>query len=122
MERTDESSRFFVETRWPEEAVAVVRAVGEIDLYTAPQLHEALACLDTERLRRLVVDLSECSFIDSTGLGVLVAARKRLRTDAPPAVVCQAKVREVFLITGLDRVFALCDTVEEALAVAIAAD
>ena len=74
MERTDESSRFFVETHRPSEEVAVVKAVGEIDLHTAPQLHEALADLEAERLERLVVDLSDCGFIDSTGLGVLVAA------------------------------------------------
>ncbi len=69
-----DGSQSFVETHWPGETVAVVRVVGEIDLHTAPQLHEALAGLEAERLERLVVDLSDCGFIDSTGLGVLVAA------------------------------------------------
>jgi anti-sigma B factor antagonist len=115
MERTDESSRFFVETHRPSREVAIVQAVGEIDLHTAPQFHEALVNLET---KHLVVDLSDCGFIDSTGLGVLVAASKRLRTETPPAVVCQGRVREVFLLTGLERVFVPCDTVEEALALA----
>ena len=95
---------------------------GEIDLHTAPQLHAPLADLDVAATERVVVDLSACGFIDSTGLGVLVAAAKRLRLANPPAVVCAGEVHRALLMTGLDRVFRICDTLEEALAVASPVD
>lgn len=68
--------------------------------------------------RRVVIDLSAVPLIDSTGLGVLVLASKRLPSDRPPLVVCRRRVLEVFLLTGRDRVFVLCDTAEEPLAAA----
>ncbi len=115
MEPNDES-RFFVETRLAGAEVAIVSAVGEVDLHTAARLHEALDGLDEERIKCLVIDLSRCGFIDSTGLGVLIAASKRLHLDDPPTIACTEAVRKVFAVTGLDAVFALCDTLDEALA------
>jgi hypothetical protein len=62
------------------------------------------------------VDLSRVSFIDSTGVGVLVGAFKRVREIGTLSVVCpQRSVRRVFEITGLTQVFILHKTVEDAL-------
>jgi anti-sigma B factor antagonist len=58
----------------------VVSVTGELDLYSAPQLHSELTSLQPRQVRSVIVDLTECQFIDSTALGVLVKANKRLST------------------------------------------
>jgi anti-sigma B factor antagonist len=96
----------------------VVQVVGEIDVYTAPQLREMLdAEIDAGRYD-LVVDLSGVSFMDSTGLGVLVGRLKQIRlNDGSMRLVCaHDRVLKVFVITGLDKVFAIYPTVGEAVA------
>ncbi|HEY6744033.1 MAG TPA: STAS domain-containing protein [Lapillicoccus sp.] len=96
----------------------VVQVVGEIDVYTAPQLRERLdAEIDAGRYD-LVVDLSGVTFMDSTGLGVLVGRLKQIRlNDGSMRLVCaHDRVLKVFVITGLDKVFAIYPTVGEAVA------
>ena len=56
----------------------VVHLVGELDLYTAPEVRTVLLELATEQPERLVIDLSEVDFVDSTALGVLIEARTTL--------------------------------------------
>jgi anti-sigma B factor antagonist len=98
-------------------AVVVVR--GEIDAHTAPTLKERLLALIDEGIDRVVVDLREVDFIESVGLGALVAVRKRLRpSDKSLCLVIdesQTVVRRTFSITGLDKVFPLHPTVEAAV-------
>jgi anti-sigma B factor antagonist len=94
----------------------VVRLGGELDLYNAPQVRDALgdACKDSPE--RLVVDLSEVEFIDSTALGVLIEARARL--DNRRAFLLAApglETRRALEISGLDRHFAVHESVSEAL-------
>ena len=96
----------------------VVQVVGEIDVDTAPQLRERLdAEIDAGRYD-LVVDLSGVSVMDSTGLGVLVGRLKQIRlNDGSMRLVCSHdRVLKVFVITGLDKVFAIYPTVGEAVA------
>ncbi len=62
----------------------VVRLVGELDLYNAPEVRVALLKVCAEQPERLVVDLGEVDFVDSTALGVLIEARTKL--DEPPVV------------------------------------
>jgi anti-sigma B factor antagonist len=94
----------------------VLDVVGEVDVYTAPQLRERLITLVDEGARQVVIDLGRVEFLDSTGLGVLVGALKRLRgVGGELALVCaQERLLKIFRITGLDRVFALFDSVEAA--------
>lgn len=97
----------------------VVLAVsGEVDVATAPRLREKLVGLVGEGRSRIVVDLEKVDFIDSTGLGVLVGALKRVRTnDGDLALVCTGpRILKVFEITGLTKVFAIHRTVDEATA------
>lgn len=62
-----------------EDKVAVVEAIGEVDLTTAPLLREALmAVVNGSKKKSVIVDLSHVDFIDSAGLALLVEARKRL--------------------------------------------
>jgi anti-sigma B factor antagonist len=96
----------------------VVQVVGEIDVYTAPQLRERLDQEIEAGRHDLVVDLSGVSFMDSTGLGVLVGRLKQIRlNDGSMKLVCaHDRVLKVFVITGLDKVFATYPTVGEAVA------
>src|SRR5688500_17726303 len=93
----------------------VLEVGGEVDLDTAPQLRVRLLELGA---RHVIVDLSRVEFLDSTGLGVLIGALKRLRqVDGTFRLVCaHERLLKIFRITALDRVFALYDTVEEATA------
>ena len=95
----------------------VVHVTGEIDVYTAPTLREELATLIDEGRTDLVADLTAVSFMDSTGLGVLVGALKRLRTTGGDLrlVIDQEKVLKVFRITALTQVFEIHATLDEAL-------
>jgi anti-sigma B factor antagonist len=96
----------------------VLEVGGEIDVYTAPQLRERLISIVEGGGRRVVVDLSRVEFLDSTGLGVLVGALKRLRgVGGELFLVCdQERLLKIFRITGLDRVFTLYPTVDTATA------
>jgi anti-sigma B factor antagonist len=96
----------------------VLEVGGEIDVYTAPQLRERLISLVDGGARQVVVDLGRVEFLDSTGLGVLVGALKRLRgAGGELFLVCgQERLLKIFRITGLDRVFTLYPTVEAATA------
>jgi anti-sigma B factor antagonist len=75
-----------------------------------------VGCSD-ENPPRLVVDLGEVQFIDSTALGVLVEARSRM-TDKQAFVLAApgAETRRALEVSGLDRHFNISTTVEEALA------
>lgn len=92
---------------------AVVDVKGEIDVYTAPKLREGLVELVAEGSYNIVVNLEGVDFLDSTGLGVLVGALKRVKAhDGSLALVCtQDKLLKIFQITGLTRVFSIHSSV-----------
>ncbi|MFI7022955.1 STAS domain-containing protein [Micromonospora sp. NPDC049900] len=94
----------------------VLEVGGEVDVYTAPRLRERLLELIDAGARHVVVDLGRVDFLDSTGLGVLVGALKRLRTaDGTFSLVCDKEpLLKIFRITALDQVFPLHPTVEAA--------
>jgi anti-sigma B factor antagonist len=83
----------------------VVEVRGEIDVATSPQLRNELNALVTQGARDLTLEFTGVSFVDSSGLGVLVGTYKRLREDGSGRiriVGAQASVRKVFEITGLE--------------------
>jgi len=94
----------------------VVHLVGELDLYNAPNLREALSTLAAEEPNRVVIDLAEVEFVDSTALGVLIEVRSRLHEPrgfllAAPGV----ETHRALQVSGLDRHLGVHATVEEAL-------
>jgi anti-sigma B factor antagonist len=94
-----------------------VAVTGEVDLLAAPAMKQALTGVTDAGTTRLVVDLSDATFIDSTTLGVLVGANKRLRTRGGLMVIAcsNANIRTIFEITLLDRVFEIVDSRDGAL-------
>lgn len=98
-------------------AWSVLRVGGEVDVATAPKLRERLIALVNDQRVHLVVDLSDVDFIDSTGLGVLIGALKRVRSrDGDLHLVCsEPRTLRVFEITGLDQVFRIHDTLDAAV-------
>jgi anti-sigma B factor antagonist len=96
----------------------VIEVGGEIDVYTAPRLRESIVTAVDAGHTRLIIDVRKVDFLDSTGLGVLVGALKRVRADGGSLdIVCtQERILKIFEITGLDKVFGLHATTDEARA------
>ena len=97
---------------------AVMRVTGEIDMATAPRLRQHVLNVTARKPSGLVLDLDRVEFIDSTGLGVMVGAAKRMRMiDGGFRIVCsQPHLNELFKITRLNEVFDLYESLEDALA------
>jgi anti-sigma B factor antagonist len=98
-----------------EDDTFVISVAGELDLYTLPEFERALRGADGAR--SVVVELSQCTFIDSTALGILVLANRRLgHAGARLSVVApSAEIRQPFELTGLDRKFAFHRSLASAL-------
>ena len=95
----------------------VVHVAGELDLASAPSLLETLTALEPAA-GYVVVDLTDVSFLDSSGLSVLLQARQRL-ADGPAdtdlrLVVTRPSIRRVLGVTGLTEVFAIFDSLDDA--------
>ena len=99
-------------------AWAVMRVSGEIDMATAPKLRQHVQNVTARGPDGLVLDLESVDFIDSTGLGVMVGAAKRMRmSDGVLRIVCsQSHLIELFELTRLNEVFDLFETLDDALA------
>lgn len=99
-------------------ARTVVHVSGEIDVYTVPSLRDRLDAEIERGEHELVVDLTGVTFMDSTGLGVLVGRLKLIRGvgGTMRLVSDHDRVLKVFTITGLDKVFEIYRTVDDAVA------
>jgi anti-sigma B factor antagonist len=96
----------------------VISLTGEVDLYTAPEFKQQLLDVINQGAKEVVVDFSNTTFIDSTTLGVLVGGVKRLRTNEGQLslVSSDRNITKIFEITGLDRVFTIYGSRDEAVA------
>jgi len=100
------------------DGVATVHVTGELDVASKGELRRTLTELALGVVP-IVVDLSELDFIDSAGLGTLVNAHKRVRLlQGALVAVCppQSRASDLMRVTGLNRVFRVFDTVEQAVA------
>lgn len=109
--------RLAIETDEVAPRVCVVAPTGELDLYTCPDFETELTRVISNGAERVVVDLTQTTFIDSTALGVLLGALEGLRTqDGKLAVVsADEAILRVFEVTGLHRIFELHGSRAEAL-------
>jgi len=97
--------------------LTIVVVEGEVDVYTAAVLREKLIDVIDADHADVIVDLTGVGFLDSTGLGVLVGALKKIRGFGGrlQLVIDQEKVMKVFRITALTQVFTIHESLEDAL-------
>ena len=101
------------------DGVSIVTPHGEVDVATAPALREHLDAVIERDTDAVVADLSGVTFIDSTGLGVLIGAQRRCDEAGRDlrVVVSEPKIHKVFEITGLTEHFTICESLELAMRV-----
>jgi anti-sigma B factor antagonist len=107
-----------VQTRETEGGVTVVVPSGRLDVAGAPALKDAITGLNENGSAKVVIDMEAVSFVDSTGLGSVIAALKQLRSRQGELRLAapNQQVRVVLELTTLDRVFPYYATLEDALA------
>ena len=108
---------FEINSRTVDARTAVVTPAGEVDLLTAPQVKQRITELVDQGISQIVVDLSRIEYLDSTGLGVLVGALKRLREKEGELRLVHPtpRVMRVLEVTRLVNVFQIYDSEDEAL-------
>ncbi|HAH86037.1 MAG TPA: anti-sigma B factor antagonist [Armatimonadetes bacterium] len=104
-------------TRSIDDRASLIDLEGEIDVYTAPNLKQQIITLLDSGVRHILIDLTNVEYLDSTALGVLIGGLKRLRErDGSLDLICpNPRIKRVFEITGLDKIFDMYTTEEEAL-------
>jgi anti-anti-sigma factor len=96
-----ESHEFLIERHSFDHAVHL-RVRGDVDIATAPLLEQAIATVPPNT--STIVDLSECPYVDSSAISVLVKAHKRFPDEFCVVVPEDARIRRIFSITSLDTV------------------
>ena len=88
----------------PEETDYVIRLIGEFDLESQPAVEAAIAEGEASGAERVIIDVSALEFVDSTGLGVLLAAKKRADISGLHLrfTRAQGSVAEFFRLTAMD--------------------
>jgi anti-sigma B factor antagonist len=98
----------------------VVRLAGELDLYNAHVVRDELVAAAARSPERLIIELSGVTFIDSTGLGVLIEARTKLANRQAFLLVGPGlETRRALEISGLDRHFAVHESLDDALSASV---
>mgnify|MGYP003386802730 CR=1 FL=1 len=96
----------------------VIAPSGEVDVTTQPLLQAELKKLQAEKPRKLIVNLAEVPYMDSSGVATLVQAMQSSRKQGNALVMCnlQERVKNIFHIAKLDSFFTVVVTLEDALA------
>ena len=97
-------------------ASCTITLTGEVDVYTSPRLKEEIVDIVDGGCVNIIIDLEAVSFIDSSGLGVLVSGLRRVKEHGGTLrLVCTKDgILKIFRITGLDKVFPVFSSVAEA--------
>ena len=103
--------------------VPVIRAAGELEIATVPEMRAVVAQLAELQPRALIFDFSDVSYLDSSGLGILVSAKKRLGNYRGEIVVVtrQQSVLKALSLSGLDQILRVVPTVEAYFEAGVAA-
>ncbi len=94
----------------------VLKVKGEVDIYTSPTFRVEMIRLITQGGIQLVLDLLEVDFMDSSGLSVLISGKRRTtERQGDLRLVCvDGPVRKILNVTGLDKIFSIYSSVEDA--------
>ena len=95
----------------------IVRPKGDVDLQRSPILRDQLKSVSEKKPGRLIVDLSDVSYMDSSGVATLVEAMQLARRGKYPLVLCslQDRVKSIFEIARLDTVFQIAPDLDSAM-------
>ena len=107
-----------LETRKLANSAYLIEVKGEIDVYTSPRVKETINDLIEKGNYFLVINLEGVRYIDSTGLGVLIGALKKVKENdgAVSLISTNPQIKKIFTITGLVKIFGIYKNEEEALA------
>lgn len=99
------------------EGIAICRVDGEVDVNTAPQVKKSFERLIKEKRDKIVINMEKVDYIDSSGLATLVELLKNFRKYGArlKLVSLTPKVRSLFEITKLEKLFDISEKEEEAL-------
>ena len=105
-------------SRTPNETTCFLDIEGEVDVYTSPHLKHDLVLMAERGVKYVVINLSKVEYLDSTGLGVLIGGLKRMREAGGNLSLVGPGMRilRIFEITGLNKIFDIYATEEEASA------
>ena len=106
-----------VDTRQVDKEISIVEVQGEIDVYTSSWVKEAIADFIQRGNYHIIINLEGVRYIDSTGLGVLIGALKRVREkEGSISLICtNPQIKKIFNITGLVKIFQIYKSEEEAI-------
>jgi len=107
---------FVVRLVWAPGKIAVVAVAGEVDYHTSTCLRDLVELALDAGAAAMIVDLSEVTFLDASGLGVAVLAARALGAARTVIVCPDPRLVRVFRVTALDRVLTISDDRETALA------
>lgn len=112
-------SESIVEVHSPRVGVVVITPKSDVDLSRSPELRNALREAADRRPDRLIVDLDQVGYMDSSGLATLVEAMRTSKSSGAPLILASMnkKVRAIFEIARLDQFFTIVGSVDEALSV-----
>ena len=96
--------RTYIESRG--DGTRILRVAGELDLHTSPRFQEQLQAAIEQPFELLLVDLTDCDYLDSTAIHVLVQAKRSLdgRADKLALIVPSPHLRKIFQLARLDDV------------------
>ena len=95
----------------------VLDVAGEVDVYTAPTLKEALSGIISAGQSHLIVDIGRVTYMDSSGFGTLLSAVKRVRPEGGTVnlVKCSSAIDRMLKLTRLNTIFNIHSSIEEAI-------
>lgn len=96
----------------------IVRVLGDFDLVSANEIREKIDnSLEETRARNLLLDLSKITFMDSSGLGVVLGRYRQIKAHQGEMIVCGIKpgLKKIFEISGIMSLMPVCNTEKEAL-------
>lgn len=105
------------------DGLPVLDVVGEIDIYTTPQFKEAVSVAIEEGKPGIIINMSQVTYMDSSGFGTLLSATKRLRPISGALFLsnCNEAITRMLQITRLNTIFGIYDTEDDAVSAALAA-